>query len=226
MRRQQTPARLTDAARAAIARVPGCWGEHLRRCERPVDEGGCTVSCSRETTVTRPMRWSNSKSGSGWPRRSQSGIGSGVSSQADGPRAGAIGGGRDGSPMWVRIRATGASSAPELGSQQGAVCRLWRPCYPPPPRIPRTAISGSYRVGSDARRVAKTTRTCRRLPTPCMSTPANPRSRISVSECRLELLRVAGGRLRDGLVRTHNGNKRLPAEAFALLNTPPQKSGS
>ena len=162
MRRQQTPARLTDAARAAIARVPGCWGEHLRRCERPVDEGGCTVSCSRETTVTRPMRWSNSKSGSGWPRRSQSGIGSGVSSQADGPRAGAIGGGRDGSPMWVRIRATGASSARELGSQQEAVCRLWRPCYPPPARESReraqTANCGHWRsVASPLQRNHKRT---------------------------------------------------------------------
>jgi len=224
MRRQQTPARLTDAARAAIARVPGCWGEHLRRCERPVDEGGCTVSCSRETTVTRPMRWSNSKSGSGWPRRSQSGIGSGVSSQADGPRAGAIGGGRDGSPMWVRIRATGASSARELGSQQEAVCRLWRPCYPPANpanghkrKLPgRLGCSPCRKIDADLRATADSLHVY----------PSNPRSRISVSECRLELLRVAGGRLRDGLVRTHNGNKRLPAEAFALLNTPPQKSGS
>ena len=101
------------------------------------------------------MRWSNSKSGSGWPRRSHSGIGSGVSSQADGPRAGAIGGGRDGSPMWVRIRATGASSAPELGSQQGAVCRLWRPCYPPRPANPANGRKRPYaEVTGSARMLA------------------------------------------------------------------------
>jgi hypothetical protein len=51
-------------------------------------------------------------------------MGSGVSSQAGGPRAGMIRGGRDGSPMWVRICSTGAASvmnammrmsAPQLG---------------------------------------------------------------------------------------------------------------
>ena len=58
-------------------------------------------------------RWSNSKSGSGCLRRSQSGGGSGASSQAGGPRAGAIGGGRDGSPMYPRLR---------LGQPARAVC--------------------------------------------------------------------------------------------------------
>ena len=60
--------------------------------------------------------------------RVQFGSGSGASSQAGGPRAGATLGGRDGSPMWVRIRSTGAASvikatmrmsAPQLGQVSG-----------------------------------------------------------------------------------------------------------
>jgi hypothetical protein len=37
----------------AGARVPGCWGVHLRGSVPPADERGRTVSCSREATATR-----------------------------------------------------------------------------------------------------------------------------------------------------------------------------
>ncbi len=56
-------------------------------------------------------RWSNAKPGSRWAMRSQCGVGSGSSSQPGGPRAGAIGGGSVGSPIWARRRCTGAASA-------------------------------------------------------------------------------------------------------------------
>jgi len=75
------------------------------------------------------MRWSNLKSGPGWPRRFQSGEGSGAaSSQAGGPRAGSIRSGRCGSPICLRMRLMGAvslmkammrMSAPQLGQASG-----------------------------------------------------------------------------------------------------------
>jgi len=55
--------------------------------------------------------WSKMYSGCGWARASQSGTASMTgSSQAGGPRAGAFRGGSAGSPIWLRIRATGAAS--------------------------------------------------------------------------------------------------------------------
>jgi hypothetical protein len=55
--------------------------------------------------------WSKTYSGCAWARASQSGTAStGGSSQAGGPRAGLIRGGSAGSPMWLRIRCTGAAS--------------------------------------------------------------------------------------------------------------------
>jgi hypothetical protein len=63
------------------------------------DAGGC-----------QEMRSSNAKPGSGWATSSPSGIGSGSSPQAAGPRARAIGNGAVGSPTLARIRCTGAAS--------------------------------------------------------------------------------------------------------------------
>jgi hypothetical protein len=92
MRRQPPTAGLMDVARGVGARVSGCWGEHLRRSAPLADERGCTVSCGTETAATTqcadPNLKRGSKSDSGCWRRSQSGIGSGASSQAGGPRAG------------------------------------------------------------------------------------------------------------------------------------------
>jgi len=75
------------------------------------------------------MRWSKAKPGSGWAMRPHCGIGASSSSQAGGPRAGAIGGGSEGSPIGERIRYTGAASlrnammrisAPPLGQTSGS----------------------------------------------------------------------------------------------------------
>lgn len=63
----------------AAQRGPGGQGRLHRRLVEQRDDG------------YQAMRWSNSKSGPGWPRRSQPGSGSGASSQAEQPRAGAIG---------------------------------------------------------------------------------------------------------------------------------------
>jgi len=51
MSRQRPTAGLTGVGGGAGARVPGCWGVHLRGSVPPADERGRTVSCSREATV-------------------------------------------------------------------------------------------------------------------------------------------------------------------------------
>jgi hypothetical protein len=53
MSRQRPTAGLTGVGGVAGARVPGCWGVHLRGSVPPADERGRTVSCSREATVTK-----------------------------------------------------------------------------------------------------------------------------------------------------------------------------
>jgi hypothetical protein len=65
--------------------------ETSRRSGQPRDKYGAAAPSIAEDGGYREMRWSNSKPGSGWAMRSQSGIGSGSSSQAGGPRVGAIG---------------------------------------------------------------------------------------------------------------------------------------
>jgi hypothetical protein len=76
-----------------------------------------------ETAVTR-RRADQTRRRLGLFEKFQSGTCPRSSSQPGGPRTGAIGGGRDGSPMWARICSTGASSvtkamqrrsAPQLG---------------------------------------------------------------------------------------------------------------
>ena len=44
MRRQRATAGLTEVASVAIARVPGCWSEPLRRSALPGEESGCSVA--------------------------------------------------------------------------------------------------------------------------------------------------------------------------------------
>jgi len=65
-----------------------------RRCSRLTEERGTRVAGPRPTSDGgyHSTRWSKSKSGSVWRKRFQSGIGSGALSQAEGPRAVAIGG--------------------------------------------------------------------------------------------------------------------------------------
>ena len=116
------------------------------------DAGGC-----------QEMRSSNAKPGSGWATSSPSGIGSGSSPQAAGPRAGAIGNGAVGSPTLARIRCTGAASvtnaimricAPQPGHASSAtrfcpsVVRRAGEC--PVPVSLRPVRSGGEAAGQDA----------------------------------------------------------------------------
>lgn len=117
-----------DSAGAGVAGGAGGAGRSNQRCSVPPrDETGSAVSCEKrrlrrdalielevglglleEVVVRRRL-------GVHRPRRG-------------GPRAGAIGGGRGGSPMWVRMRSTGSAlvmnemmrmSAPQLGHTSG-----------------------------------------------------------------------------------------------------------
>ena len=81
-------------------------------------DGCCTPPA--EDSAHQATRWSNSKSRFGCLRRSQSGIGPRSSSQLGDLRPGAIGVGRGDSPMWVRIRSTGAASVTKVMMRMSA----------------------------------------------------------------------------------------------------------
>jgi hypothetical protein len=116
---------------ADISQVSECASAGFERrlqAQRAGVRSGAAAPFVAEDGGYQETRWSNPKPGSGWAMRSQSGVGSGASSQAGGPRAGVIGGGRGGSPMWVRICSTDAASvinemirmsAPQLGQISG-----------------------------------------------------------------------------------------------------------
>ena len=86
----------------------GRWGRVQAR--RAGVRSGAAAPCVAGDGGYPETRWSNAKPGSSWAMRSQCGVGSGSSSQPGGPRAGAIGGGRGVSPIWLRICSMGAAS--------------------------------------------------------------------------------------------------------------------
>lgn len=88
MRRQHAVAGRGEVASGASAPlrsdIQGCCGEESRReTKKTAPSPGVEVGY-------QATPWSKSKSGSGWPRGSQSGIGSGASSQARGSRVGRL----------------------------------------------------------------------------------------------------------------------------------------
>jgi hypothetical protein len=98
MRRQRAAAGLTEVASGAIARVPGSWSEPLRRSALPGEESGCTVA-GRESwrlpgnaLVKREARLRLFAE-----VRVRDGLGSIL--PGGWSAGGAIGGGRDSSPM-------------------------------------------------------------------------------------------------------------------------------
>jgi len=157
-----------DVAIGTMARVCGCTGAHLWRSAPPGDERGCTVSCERrrrpsDALIKRDVGLGLAEEVPVMHRRGHIGPGGWVScaeaandqtrmvwagpqaeqdSAAQG-RAGAIGDGRGGSPIWARIRSTGAASVikammrmstPQLGqtsssdsnSRANSMAQRWR----------------------------------------------------------------------------------------------------
>jgi hypothetical protein len=80
------------------------------QAQRAGVRSGAAAPSAAEDGGYEETRWSNSKPGSGWAMRSQSGVGPRSSSQAGCRRAGAIGGGSVGSPVWARRCCPGAAS--------------------------------------------------------------------------------------------------------------------
>jgi hypothetical protein len=111
MGRQHAALGLADVASGAGARVPGCWGKHLRGSEPPEDKGGCTVSRSRETTVTR-QRAGQTRSPTRAGRRRP-----GPASAKSGPSE---------LPASVRFRRGGAADGPATGRLLLSPSCRWR----------------------------------------------------------------------------------------------------